>query len=220
MLEFIGSYAGATLFIVVVAYLLAVIFAVIFHECAHAYVAYWNGDDTAKMLGRLTLNPIKHLDPIGSLCFLFVGFGWAKPVPINPARFRNYKKGLITTSIAGVVMNLLLAVISSCFCVLTLKFFNNNNYASLFLKYFFSFSTSINIALMIFNLLPIYPLDGFNVISSLLPYNNKFVNFMHRYGQIILFIVVISFSRIGIFQLLTTNIYYGFIKFWAIIWGI
>lgn len=220
MLDFIGYYSGQTLFVVIIAYLIAVFFAIILHECAHGYVAYWNGDDTAKLMGRLTLNPIKHLDPLGALCFLFIGFGWAKPVPINPTRFRNYKKGLITTSIAGVVMNFVIAIISSCLYIVTLKFFNNSNMASLFLCYLFSFSTSINISLMIFNLLPIYPLDGFNIISAFLPYGNKFVNFMHRYGQILLLIVIITLSKLGIFSLITTNICNGLLNMWAMVWGI
>ena len=220
MLDFIGLYTGKTLLIIITAYVIAVLFAIIMHECAHGYVAYWNGDDTAKLMGRLTFNPIKHMDVLGTLCFIFIGFGWAKPVPINPARFRNYKKGLITTSIAGVIMNFIVAIISACLCVITLKFFNNSNLASTFLRYLFSFSTSINISLMVFNLLPIYPLDGFNIISALLPYGNKFVSFMYRYGQILLFIVIIAISKIGIFSFITSNIYTALLNLWAIIWGL
>ncbi len=220
MLDFLGSFSGSTLLIVIIAYIIAVLFAIIMHECAHGYVAYWNGDDTAKLLGRLTLNPLKHIDPLGALCFLFVGFGWAKPVPINPARFRNYKKGLITTSVAGVVMNFIIAFFSVCLYVVTFKFFNSSNLASTFLKYLFSFSSSINISLMVFNLLPIYPLDGFNIISAMLPYGNKFVNFMHRYGQIILIIVIIALSRLGVFSFITSNIFNALINFWAMVWGI
>ena len=91
---------------------IAVLFVFIPHEFAHAFVAYKNGDATAKMYGRLTLNPLKHLDPIGCILCVFTGFGWAKPVPIYPYNFKKYRIGLFTTAIAGVVTNYLIAFIS------------------------------------------------------------------------------------------------------------
>ena len=95
------------------AYLAVVIlFSLIMHECAHGYVALKCGDPTAKMLGRLTLDPRKHLDPIGTICMVFLRFGWAKPVPINPRNFRNYRRDYIMVSLAGIVTNLILCIIS------------------------------------------------------------------------------------------------------------
>ena len=99
-------------FIIAVAFLFAMVIAFTMHEYAHGIVAYWNGDNTAKNMGRLTVNPLKHLDVFGTLLLLFVGFGWAKPVPINPNNFEKIRKGVFTVSIAGVTMNLLLAIVN------------------------------------------------------------------------------------------------------------
>ena len=96
----------------ILASVIAVLFVFVPHELAHAYIAYKNGDLTAKMYGRLTFNPIKHIDPIGIILCIFTGFGWAKPVPINPANFKNYRRGLFTTAIAGVVLNYIIAFLA------------------------------------------------------------------------------------------------------------
>ncbi|MBE5778782.1 MAG: site-2 protease family protein [Clostridiales bacterium] len=95
----------------------AILPALILHECAHGYVAYRCGDPTAKMLGRLTLNPAKHLDPIGTICMVLLGFGWAKPVPVNPRNFRNYRRDDILVSIAGIVTNFCLFLVSCALVV-------------------------------------------------------------------------------------------------------
>lgn len=167
------------------AFAIAATIAIVFHEVAHGYVAYKCGDITAKLYGRLTLNPVKHFDPIGFLLMLFIGFGWAKPVPINPANFRNYRKDLFFVSIAGVTVNFLLAFfcyplsqliliipIPSEAILIVVQFF----------YYMFYFMFQINMSLMIFNLLPIYPLDGFRIIESFSRPYNKFVRFMQNYG--------------------------------------
>ena len=105
-------------FLITMAYTWGVIlFSLIMHECAHGYVAYCCGDPTAKMMGRLSLNPVRHLDPVGTLCMFVLGFGWAKPVPVNPRNFRNYRRDDFLVSIAGVSVNLaifLIAVMLSC----------------------------------------------------------------------------------------------------------
>ena len=100
-------------FVMILAYIPALLIAIVMHELAHGAVAYWNGDDTAKLSGRLTLNPVKHFDPIGFLMLAVIGFGWAKPVPIDPRRFRDYKKGMITVSLAGVICNFLIALVAT-----------------------------------------------------------------------------------------------------------
>lgn len=97
----------------VLALLFAIVFALVLHEVAHGLVALWNGDPTAKMYGRLSLNPLKHFDIFGLLMMLIVGFGWAKPVPVDPRNFKKYKTGCVTVSIAGILTNILLAFVSA-----------------------------------------------------------------------------------------------------------
>ena len=108
MLFFIQNYQGMEFFVVALSYILVVVFSLSMHEFAHAFVAYKCGDPTPKMEGRITLNPLKHIDPIGIICCALFGFGWANPVKINSTQFRNIKKGTIWTSISGVLMNIIL----------------------------------------------------------------------------------------------------------------
>ena len=151
-------------------------------------------------MGRVTLNPLAHIDPIGFVCCALFGFGWAKPVEINPIKFRNYKKGLFLTSIAGVTINIILAFLGCGIYYICLRFLPLTNGFNLFLLYFGMFMYTINLSLFVFNLLPVYPLDGFNCIAALTKYDNKFVNFMRKYGTLILIIVLI-FGDILLFQL-------------------
>ncbi len=140
----------------------ALLIAITFHEYAHARMAYAWGDPTAKNAGRLTLNPISHLDPIGALMILVVRFGWAKPVPINPANFRDHRSGLFWVSLAGPVMNLLVALVAT---ILLLNFQGLGPiYHSLMLNIIL-----INIFLAVFNMIPIPPLDGSKILVSILP---------------------------------------------------
>ena len=161
------------------------------HEWGHAYAAHLNGDDTAKSLGRMTLNPLKHIDPIGFLAILLVGFGWAKPVPVNPRNYRNYKKGEAIVSLAGVFMNLMLVLVFSALLVFFICFGYRHpaswlqNDALWTILYY---GIALNIVLFLFNLLPVYPLDGYHIFELLfarrLPMN-VFL-FLRRYGQFIL----------------------------------
>lgn len=155
------------------------------HEWAHAYAAYRLGDPTAKNLGRMTLNPLAHFDPIGILCLLIVGFGWAKPVPVNPRNFKNFKRDDIIVSLAGVAMNLLVAFVFTLVfrAGQALGLAGNQAFASIMRDGI----VGINLSLMIFNLIPIYPLDGSHVLESLLVRKfPRFFMFMRRYGQWIL----------------------------------
>ena len=156
---------------------LAVLITLSIHEYAHAYAAHKLGDDTAKNLGRLTLNPLKHLDPIGALCMLFFRFGWAKPVPINPRNFRDPKKGFALSALAGPLVNLIIAFFFSgiyLFTYYSLRgvMFEADSFALnlarnglTFLQIFFS----VNLGLGIFNLLPIPPFDGSRLLNVIFP---------------------------------------------------
>lgn len=137
----------------------AVIIAIVLHEVAHGYVALLNGDATAKVNGRLSLNPIRHFDPVGFIMLLVCGFGYAKPVPVNPYNFRHRKRGIFTVAAAGVTANFLLAFISSGFMVLMRILFARSG-AAVFsgLYTFFCLFMLINLSLVFFNLLPICPL--------------------------------------------------------------
>jgi Zn-dependent protease len=156
------------------------VFSIVLHEVAHGWAARWQGDNTAYMLGRLTLNPIPHIDPIGSILVpailsLMPGgliFGWARPVPVNPRNFRNYKRGDIIVSLAGVVVNLILAILF--IFVLAgaewlVRFFPDMAASWQILGAMAWYGVRINLVLMLFNLIPIPPLDGSHVFYYLLP---------------------------------------------------
>ncbi|MPM66278.1 hypothetical protein SDC9_113185 [bioreactor metagenome] len=163
----------------------AIIIGLTVHEWAHAYSAFRLGDPTARNLGRMTLNPIAHIDPIGFIMLLVVGFGWAKPVPVNPRNFKNYKRDDIVVSLAGIFSNLITAFLFSFVYVAgVLKWGLGTNTA--FMSIFGSIIT-INLALAIFNLIPIYPLDGSHVLEALLIRKiPRFFMFLRQYGQWIL----------------------------------
>ena len=153
---------------------MAALVALTLHEFAHGFAAYKLGDDTAKEMGRLSLNPMKHLDIFGVICMIFFHFGWAKPVPINPMNFKNPKRGFAITALAGPMTNLILGFITTFLYVLCLNSFKetSNGFLNtlainvlLFLIYFFS----INIGLGIFNLIPVPPFDGSRVLNVILP---------------------------------------------------
>lgn len=164
--------------------------ALTFHEFAHGYVAYRMGDNTAKYQGRLSLNPIHHMDIIGTLCLLFFRFGWAKPVPVNQNNFYDRKKGIIFVSLAGPFANFILAFI--CYVILKLisPYYLMSKIASFFVEILAS-AVGMNIGLMIFNLIPIPPLDGSKVLMEFLPYDVRYKMYnLERYSSILLLILL------------------------------
>ena len=165
---------------------LSLLIAITVHEFAHAVMAYIFGDDTAKIDGRISLNPFKHLDIVGVLCLIIFRFGWARAVPIDTYKFKNYNIGLFFVSIAGIVMNLLMAFIA----VQIIKFF-----PQIFVNFseFFQYFISINISLALFNLIPIPPLDGSNILLSFFPKEVQYHTYNFRkYGIFILFLLIFS----------------------------
>lgn len=171
-----------------------------FHEVSHGFIAYKLGDDTAYLAGRLTLNPLVHLDLVGSICFLIGGIGWAKPVPINPTRFdQKYtmKKGIVLTSIAGPGSNLVLATGATLlyFITGTIILIANVNPASTIASIFlelFSMLFFYNIILAVFNLLPVPPLDGYKIFGALLPGQlyYKIMSYERYIGMAFLFLII------------------------------
>ena len=157
------------------------LYAVIFHELAHGWVAYRMGDPTARAMGRLTINPLKHLDPIGTLMLFLVGFGWAKPVPVNLNLLRGRRKGMILVSSAGVITNMLLA-----FCALFLLRLLSPSLPDTGNKLLYYFAR-INIILAAFNLIPLPPLDGSKILMGFAPPSvQKFLASLERYGLLII----------------------------------
>ena len=210
----------SSVLILVLSVLLSAMIAIVFHEVAHGFVAMKFGDYTAKARGRLTLNPVVHFDFLGLFMLLLVGFGWAKPVPIDPNNFSDYKKGMISVSLAGVVTNvilgftflLLLYLLAPIFAITTanrLVFVLQQ-----FLFYFLFYSILINFILAFFNMLPIYPLDGFRLLNLFLKPGNSFSVFMYKNGFYVLLGVIIGgrlmssfgFPFLNIFSLVSNGI--------------
>jgi Zn-dependent protease len=159
------------------------LYSIIFHELAHGWVAYQMGDPTAKSLGRLSLNPLKHLDPIGTLMLFLVGFGWAKPVPVNFNQLHDKRKGMILVSAAGIATNMMLAF--GALFLLRLQSHSPSSISGELLYYF----AQINIILAAFNLIPLPPLDGSKILMGFVPSNVR--NFLSRLEPYGFFIIIV-----------------------------
>ena len=156
--------------------LVPALLAIILHEIAHGYIAERFGDPTARLLGRLTMNPFKHLDPIGTIAIFIFGFGWARPVPVNPGNFRRPRRDMVWVALAGPATNLLLALLSALLLrglgLLDQSSFGDSQVYVQFItpvKMMVGFSLYINTLLGIFNLIPVPPLDGGRILTGILP---------------------------------------------------
>lgn len=183
-----------------------IMLALSFHEAAHGYVAYKMGDPTARNLGRLTLNPIKHLDLIGSLFMLMFGYGWAKPVPINTRYFKKQKQGMALTALAGPAINLILGILGTILYRIALAGFSNDAMLSLCIKNdtVYALCTAVltlincfcfyNLSYAVFNLIPIPPFDGSRVLFAFLP--DKYYFGIMKYERYIM-IALLVFLSVG-----------------------
>jgi Zn-dependent protease len=194
-------FSNPVLFFVLAILLL---YSVIAHEVAHGWVAHLFGDNTAKNYGRLTLNPISHIDPLGAIMLLLVGFGWAKPVPVDFYRLRNYRVGLVAVSLAGCLANILIATIG--IFVLQLPFVNAGSMLELILKIL----VKVNIILGAFNLIPIPPLDGSKILTAFLPVSGQQVMArFERYGFFIIIILLYTGILSPVIILMQSLIYHA-----------
>jgi Zn-dependent protease len=189
--------------------------AITCHEVSHGFIAYLRGDNTAKYLGRLTLNPLKHLDIIGTIMVFIIGIGWAKPVPVNFNNLNNPKRDMIWVAAAGPITNILLASVSAV--VLRLMVSLGSGMSSEFqfsillepIILMLAFSVYINLVLAIFNLVPVPPLDGGRVMVGLLPYRQSIAYAgIERYGMIAIILLVIFFPSI-LSYVIAPPLYFG-----------
>lgn len=171
-----------------IAVVTATVLSITFHEMAHGYMAYFMGDKTAKFYGRLSLNPLKHIDWIGALCLAVFKFGWAKPVPINPTNFKHKKIGLIAVSLAGPFVNFLMAFI---FVLIYYGTYNIAIFSTGIVRYIIIHTIYLNLGLGIFNLMPVPPLDGSKVLACFLKpqWAYKYLS-IEKYGTLVLFVIL------------------------------
>ena len=175
----------------------AALVCITFHELSHGYVAYRLGDPTAKRMGRLSMNPLKHLDPFGFLMMIFVGVGWAKPVPVDMRYFKHPKQGMAVTALAGPVSNFLMALASMLLASLLLHFGPMHLLPAAFVVYFLCNVAILSVGLGLFNLIPISPLDGSKVLFALLP--DRWYYTILRYEKYVM-IAVIALTFFGAFD--------------------
>ncbi len=178
--------------------LVPALLAIILHEVAHGYIAEQFGDPTARLLGRLTLNPLKHLEPIGTIAIFVFGFGWARPVPVNPGNFRHPRRDMLWVALAGPITNLSLAVISALL-LQGMEMLDQSSIGSLSVyiqfitpvKMMVGFSLYINVLLGVFNLIPVPPLDGGRVLTGILPERQAaLVSKLEPFGFVVILFLV------------------------------
>ncbi|MDE5983723.1 MAG: site-2 protease family protein [Eubacterium sp.] len=194
-----GSYLELT--IMLCSTLFVVFCCMPMHELAHAYAAYKCGDDTAKLKGRISLNPFAHLDFLGTIMIFCFGIGYAKPVPVNPARLKHPRRDMALISLAGPASNLVMGFVWMCICF-AIDSLQSSNEGIIAISTFFWYAASVNVTLAVFNLLPVPPLDGSKIYSAILP--DKIYFKIMKYDRYIM---------IGFILLLFTGVLDGVIYF-------
>lgn len=209
-----------------------ILMALTVHEYSHGYIAYRMGDSTAKYMGRLTLNPLKHIDPIGLIAMIFVRFGWAKPVPINPRNFKNPKAGMALSALAGPVSNILMAILGAIILGIFnyigfansiafmdvrnfISYTSESDFSSFFIMgiQFFYIFMLVNTYLAVFNFIPVPPLDGSRIVTYFLPPKlGYYYNYIERYGFLVLILLLYTGILSVPLQFLSTFIINGIIS--------
>lgn len=210
----------------------AIIIGLSVHEFSHAFIAYKLGDYTAKEDGRLSLNPFHHIDIVGLICLFLLKFGWAKPVSVNPLAFKNPKRGMMWTALAGPVSNFITAFVFSflyCFYIFILKMTNSYTFLltdlNRYISITFIYIIVMNLGLGLFNLIPLPPLDGSRILGGIVS-DKVYVSLINaeKYAPIFFVaIIILSYTPLDILRPLTfirTAIYNGFMGFWSMIFGI
>ena len=221
LIRLLKTYDFLSAVLIIIGFVLAMCISLGVHEFLHAFVAYKNGDPTAKVMGRMTINPFAHLDPIGFIMLLLFGFGWAKPVPVNEMNFTHGKRSYFAVAVAGVIGNLILGVLFSLiYAVLYIfvpAFADGSTMIWMLLNIFLYYGMTINFVLAFFNLLPFYPLDGFRVVETFSSPNNSYVTFMRQYG-IVVFIVLLVTNVMELYLNYTAYaLQSGILDLWVII---
>lgn len=204
--------------IVLIAMLMAIAVATPFHEFAHAYAAKREGDYTAVAHRRCTLAALPHFDFQGFLFLMLFGFGWAKPVPVDTRNFKNGRKSEFRVAIAGIVTNVLLGTFFMFVYMLILKIkpeFYVDHFFGRLVHEFLNVSVSLNFMLAVFNLLPVYPLDGYKIVDSFCRYENKFLVFMKKYSFWIFLLLIITNVYYFIYELTAGVFIDGLIKLFS-----
>lgn len=191
-----GNFNPLSILMQILATLFVIMIVLPFHELAHGFVAYKLGDNTAKNQGRLTFNPLHHINYIGAVCLLLVGFGWAEPVPVDPRYFKNPKRDMALVALAGPVANIIAAIVGCLLgnlfsvCV-PVSYMGTNWYMAV--DYFFYSYISVNVSLAVFNLIPLPPLDGSKILGAFLPHQTYVKMLMNeRMLSTILIILVMT----------------------------
>ena len=212
------------IFALLIAYLIVLLFSLGSHEYAHALSAYKNGDATAKLMGRMSLNPFKHFDTYGFVCLMLLGYGWANPVPVNPYYFTKGKRSMFQVAVSGILANLILALLFSLgFALLNtfaFDFLMNESFWSVLVYYIFMLGININLSLAVFNFLPFYPLDGSKILELMLKPENKFLQFLQKYSMLIMLALLIFGIIDFLLQIATSFLGTGMIVMWSQLFGL
>ncbi len=208
---------------------LALVLVLSLHEFAHAFVAVKHGDYTPKLYNRYTINPLAHFDLYGLIFFMLAGFGWAKPVPVNPNNFKNYKRGCFAVSIAGVLMNYILAFLAYPLILLTILYVPEFGYFTLVLETTLYLIYIYSLTFFVFNLIPVYPLDGFRVVDVFSKKRSNLYWFLRTKGIYVLYCLIglsilSNFSGLSMLDFfgrfmdtVTSYISYPITLFWGLI---